>query len=75
MDWDETKAYVSYHLSLAGVPRPVFTEEALRVMFQYSQGIPRRVNALALQALEAAYLQQHELVDLNTMEMVTAEAS
>lgn len=75
MDWDETKAYVSHHLALAGVARPVFTEDALRLMFQYSQGIPRRVNALAIQALEVAFLQQHELVDLGTMEMVTAEAS
>jgi hypothetical protein len=36
---------------------------------------PRRVNALALQALEVAYLQQHELIDLTTLEMVTADAS
>lgn len=75
MDWDETKAYIAHHLNLAGVVRPVFSEDALRLLFQHTQGIPRRVNSLALQALEVAYLQQHELVDLTTMELVTADVS
>lgn len=74
MDWDETKAYVAHHLNLAGVSRPVFTEDALRLLFQHSQGIPRRVGGLALQALEVAFLQRQELVDLSTLEMVTADA-
>lgn len=75
MDWDETKAYVSHHLTLAGVTRPLFTDEALRHLFQHTQGIPRRVNSLAHQALEVAYLREHELVDLATLELITADAS
>lgn len=75
MDWDETKAYVTHQLALAGVTRPIFTEDALRLLFQNTQGIPRRVNSAALKALEVAYLQQHELVNLDTLEMSSADAS
>lgn len=75
MDWDETKAYVAHHLKLAGVTRPVFTDDALRLLFQHSQGIPRRVNTLAVQALEASYLQEQELVNLPVVEMVTADVA
>lgn len=75
MDWDEMRAYVAHHLKLAGVTRPVFTEDALRLLFQHSQGIPRRVNGLALQALEVAFLQEKELLDVATLELITADVS
>jgi len=75
MDWEELKAYVAHHLQLAGVTRPIFTDDALRQLFQHSQGVPRRVNSLALQALEVAYLQEKELVDLSILELVTADVS
>lgn len=73
LDREETKAYVAHHLKLAGVVHPIFTEDALAHIFQYSQGIPRRINALALKGLEIAYLQGAQTVEGSTMELVTAE--
>jgi type II secretory pathway predicted ATPase ExeA len=75
MPWDETRQYVGHHLKVAGVERPLFTEGALRQLFQYSQGVPRKINSLALRALETAYFRKHELVDESTLEIVLAEYS
>jgi type II secretory pathway predicted ATPase ExeA len=73
LDREETKAYVAHHIKLAGVVRPIFTEDAVAHLFQFSQGIPRRINALALRGLEVAYLQGAQTVDGGIMEMVTSE--
>lgn len=75
MPWEETRQYVSHHLKVTGVDRPLFTEGALKQMFQYSQGLPRKINSLALRALETAFFRKHELVDETTMEIVAAEYS
>jgi|GEM_PF-4777521 len=56
------KPYVAHHRNLAGVARPIFTDDALRQLFQHSQGVPRRVSTLALEALGVAYLQEKELL-------------
>jgi type II secretory pathway predicted ATPase ExeA len=73
LDKQETKDYVAYHTKLAGAARPIFTEDAIAHLFQFSQGIPRRINALALRGLETAYLQGVQIVDGNIMELVTSE--
>ena len=45
----ETAAYVAYRLRVAGAPKPaaVFSVEAMRLLFESSGGIPRRINQLA----------------------------
>lgn len=75
MPWDETRQYVNHHLKVTGVDRLLFTEGALKQLFQYSQGLPRKINSLALRALETAFFRKHELVDETTMEIVAAEYS
>lgn len=73
MTWEETRQYVTHHLKVAGVERPILTEGTLRQVFQYSQGLPRKINVLVLRALETAFLRKHELVDETTMDLVLAE--
>jgi type II secretory pathway predicted ATPase ExeA len=73
MTWDETRSYITHQLQVAGVTRPIFTETAMRQIFHFSQGIPRKINTLAIRSLETAYLRKHETVDDSTVEMVTAE--
>ncbi|MBX3443647.1 MAG: AAA family ATPase [Planctomyces sp.] len=43
---EETGQYVASRLAHAGQPEPVFTAEALAVLWELSQGIPRRINQL-----------------------------
>jgi len=48
----ETAAYVDQHMRAAGGSGDVFTAAAKSAIFEAAQGIPRRVNALALTALK-----------------------
>jgi general secretion pathway protein A len=50
----ETVGYVQHALVEAGCDRPIFGDEALSALFHLSDGVPRRVNRLADQALLGA---------------------
>ena len=57
LDRQETTQYVSHRLAMAsdGRARRIFTPGALRRVFAYSEGIPRRINVLCHRALLVAY--------------------
>jgi type II secretory pathway predicted ATPase ExeA len=59
----ETAAYCQHQLQHVGVDRPLFTDSALQAGFDWSRGIPRRVNTWARACLLAAYGAQQPLVD------------
>lgn len=51
---EDTRNYVAFHLQRASARDQLFSDDAVRRIFQASQGTPRRVNQLALQALVQA---------------------
>ncbi len=59
----ETKDYIAHHLKVAGHQNPLFTPEAVDEVFQYSRGVPRKINRLCVGALLAAYIEEKQLVD------------
>lgn len=73
MTWEETKAYVTHHLQVAGVTHPLLTEGALRQAFQHTHGLPRNINRLILRVLDLAYCHQKQQVDEETVELALAE--
>lgn len=60
---DEIKGYVEYRLKVSGVEDPLFTEGALKLLYQYSGGIPRVINSLATSALLDCYGRELILID------------
>jgi general secretion pathway protein A len=64
----EVGQYIQYRLELAGAQSvPHFTQPAVWRVFNYSQGIPRLINAVCDKALLAGYVEQtgeitHEMV-------------
>jgi type II secretory pathway predicted ATPase ExeA len=44
-------------------PREIFTEEALKVLHEFSGGVARKVNKVGLSALMFAAIQGKKLVD------------
>jgi general secretion pathway protein A len=62
-DRDTTRLYLEHRLRLAGLDRPLFTAPALQALFDASQGIMRRIDALAHQALAAAATSRAKLVE------------
>src|SRR5215210_7214767 len=61
---DDLRAMLSFRWQVAsgGAQHP-FTEEALRAIFEASDGMPREANILADNALVAAYYQQARAID------------
>ena len=45
-DLEDTKRYIQHRLEVAGQTKEIFTEEAIKLIYEYSAGIPRRINHL-----------------------------
>lgn len=51
---EEIGPYILHHLRVAGLDRQIFTDEAIQFIFQFSKGIPRRINNICRYAIIAA---------------------
>jgi type II secretory pathway predicted ATPase ExeA len=60
---EDTRNYINFHLKRADVDPRIISDQAARRIFQASQGKPRGVNQLALQALIQAAVQGLESID------------
>ena len=68
----ETGEYLRHHLSIAGAAGPLFTGGAEDMIFDRTQGIPRRINQLALQCLELAAERGEKLIDERLVELAVS---
>jgi type II secretory pathway predicted ATPase ExeA len=68
----EIAAYVAHRLAVAGAERSLFSEGALRLLYEASRGIPRIVNHLATQALLEGMAREAALVDEDAVAAVVA---
>jgi general secretion pathway protein A len=55
LDDAHTRAYVAHRLKMAGRAEPIFTEEAVRLIFDFTRGTPREINNLCDVALLVGY--------------------
>ncbi|MEW6675497.1 MAG: tRNA (adenosine(37)-N6)-threonylcarbamoyltransferase complex ATPase subunit type 1 TsaE [Nitrospirota bacterium] len=60
---NEIRGYVEHRLRIAGMEEPLFTDEALRRLYQYSGGIPRVINSLATFALVDGFGKELRVID------------
>lgn len=60
---EDTRNYVTFHLRRSGVRTDLFSEDAVRKIFHASQGRPRSINQLALQALIQAAVEGRDQLD------------
>lgn len=63
MDEGETRRYIIHHLKICGVHNPVFTDEALHIIYEFTQGIPRKINNVCSTCLLSAFSQKKNLID------------
>jgi type II secretory pathway predicted ATPase ExeA len=63
MNREEAVTYVKRHLERVKCSRAIFTESALRMLYDYSGGTARKVNKVAHASLMAAASQKKQLVD------------
>lgn len=76
LDVAETQAYVEHRLGCVGWKgNPAFEAEALKGIFDHSQGIPRRINALCDRIMLAAFLSDKHQISAELVEQVATEMS
>ena len=60
---EQTAAYITHHLKLAGRSDPLISDDAAALIHDAARGLPRAVNNLATQALVAAMAGRKSIVD------------
>lgn len=63
----ETANYLQQHLKLAGGHEPVFAEDAVAALHECTYGIPRKIGAMAEQAMTYAMFADRRTVDADTV--------
>ena len=70
---EDTRAYVSHRLRVAGAQSDVFTKSAIQALYKRARGIPRLINVIADRALLAAYTRDRRSVDARLVSAAAAE--
>ncbi|PLX82044.1 MAG: AAA family ATPase [Desulfuromonas sp.] len=68
-----TDAYVRHRLKIAGAKRMFFEPDTLKVIHQFSGGVPRIINTICDNCLFEAYLRKQLKVDLPVVESVVGD--
>lgn len=65
LDESETKEMIQFRLRQAGLnsENHLFSDEAIKLIYQHTQGYPRRIAVLCHNALETIVMKDHETVD------------
>jgi general secretion pathway protein A len=72
---DDTGAYIRHRLQVAGGGRaPVaFTPGAIRLVYQFSRGVPRLINVLCHRSLLVAYTREERKIDFKVVRQAMKE--
>jgi general secretion pathway protein A len=74
LDLAETLAYVKHQVRVAGYTAgPLFTDDAIARLFDYTKGLPRRINQVCTTALMAGLIEKKNLIDESTLRKAIAE--
>ncbi|MEE9396841.1 MAG: XrtA/PEP-CTERM system-associated ATPase [Methylococcales bacterium] len=74
LDQDETEQYILHRLKTAGwQENPKFTKQIFADIFQFTNGIPRKINTLCDRLLLYAFLEELKIIDQEAVSIVTQE--
>lgn len=74
LDLQETHAYVEHRLACVGWKgNPTFDQDAMREIYNVSQGIPRRINAVCDRIMLAAFLGEQRRVGAELVNQIVSE--
>jgi len=59
----ETEDYIRFRLRVAGSTEPIFTSQAIRSVYSFSNGYPRLINIICDQALLTGYVREKRRID------------
>jgi type II secretory pathway predicted ATPase ExeA len=73
LDAGETAAYVEHRLRVAGREAPLFEPGALAVLYRHSEGVPRRINTIAANALVEGFGREAAMIGPEIVEDVVRD--
>lgn len=69
-DYDNTREYIDHRLKVAGVNRPIFTDDAIEIIYRNSYGTPRRINNICDIGLLIGSQKKVEMIDSSFVKSV-----
>jgi general secretion pathway protein A len=77
LDLEQTKAYIRHRLKVAGLPAhsQLFSDNSLKLLHKFSQGIPRLINVLCDRSLLGVYSEQSNKISAKTIRQAANEAA
>ena len=63
LEFSQTKSYIEKQLVYAGHDAPIFSEDAMKMIYDFSAGIPRLINRACTQSLIYAYQNRRTIID------------
>ena len=73
LSWDQTQAYITERLRIAGATHSLLTPEAIQLVHRYSSGIPRLINLICEHAMISAFVEQIKPIPARIVESVSIE--
>ncbi len=70
---EDTKNYIRHRLNVAGCNGEIFSDEAFTLIYQYTLGVPRLINAVCDNALLEGYLFNKREIDALTITAVAVD--
>ncbi len=73
LDATGTTRYIEHRLGVAGSSEPLFTPDAVALIAERSQGIPRNINNICCNALLQGYAQERKTIDTDIVQKVAGK--
>ncbi len=74
LHFEDARSMVSFRVMVAGRQHPLFTENALKRIYDHSKGMPRHICMLGLNVLPLAVLNRVSIIDQDLIEQVIEES-
>lgn len=69
-DLSQTKAFIRTQLAYSGFTGSIFSDDAMRLIYDYSSGVPRLINNVCSNSLIYAYQNRRTIVDEKMVQQV-----
>lgn len=69
----DTRDYIHHRLDVAECEKEIFPEESIKLIYQYSHGLPRLINTICDNALLEGYLYKKNIIDDLTLKTVAVD--
>jgi general secretion pathway protein A len=74
LSYEHTASYIAHRVRLAGQPRPLFTEDAVKLIYTLTRGTPREINNRCDLSLLVGHARQLREIDQGVIRQIMSEA-